>query len=62
MPLTPKNMVRILESHGFVRVSQNGSHLKLRNPQTGRKAIVPMHAKDLGKGLEHSILKQAGLR
>ena len=36
--------------------SRSGSHQK-----TGRTTIVPVHTGVLGKGLEHKILKQAGL-
>ena len=42
--------------------SQNGSHVKLKNSKTNRQTIVPMHNKDLKKGLEEAILKQAGLK
>ena len=63
MPMTPKEMVRLLKAHGFIEVGQPGtSHLKLRDPATGRQTIVPMHGKELGKGLEQAILKQAGLK
>lgn len=62
MPMTPKEMVKLLKSNGFEIVSQNGSHVKMRNPMTKRQTEVPMHAKDLKKGLENAILKQAGLK
>lgn len=62
MPVTAKQMVKFLKDNGFVEHSQNGSHLKMWNPQTGRTAIVPMHAKDIPNGTEKSILKQAGLK
>ena len=62
MPLTPKQMIKLLHKHGFVIVNQNGSHVKMRNPQTKRQTEVPMHCKDLKKGLEQAILKQAGLK
>lgn len=62
MPLTPKEMVRLLEQNGFVYVSSNGSHRKYRNPATGKTVIVPFHAKDLKPGTESNILKQAGLK
>lgn len=62
MPMTPKEMLKHLQENGFEIVSQNGSHVKLRNPQTGRTVIVPYHSKDLKKGLEQAILKQAGLK
>lgn len=61
MPMTPKEMVRLLKKNGFVEVSQSGSHLKLINQETGCRAVVPIHGKDLKMGLEKAILKQAGL-
>jgi len=62
MPLTPKEMVKLLKKHGFEEISQRGSHLKMKNEKTGHQTIIPMHNKDLGKGLESEILKQAGLK
>ena len=29
MPMTPKQMIRLLEQNGFVLVSANGSHYKI---------------------------------
>lgn len=57
MPMTPKEMVRLLKKNGFVEVSQLGSHLKLINHETGRRTVVPIHNKDLKRGLEKAILK-----
>lgn len=62
MPMTPQEMLNLLKHNGFEVTSQNGSHIKLRNPQTNRTVIVPYHSKDLKKGLEQAILKQAGLK
>ena len=62
MPMTPKEMKKLLEENGFEVISQNGSHMKLKNPQTGRTVIVPYHSKAMKKGLEQAILKQAGLK
>ena len=62
MPMTPKEMKKLLEENGFEVISQNGSHMKLKNPQTGRTVIVPYHFKAMKKGLEQAILKQAGLK
>ena len=62
MPMTPKEMIKHLKKNGFEEVSQNGSHLKLKNPTTGRTVIVPYHSKAMKKGLEQAILKQAGLK
>lgn len=62
MPMTPKEMVKLLKKNGFKEVSQNGSHLKLKNFETNRQTTVPIHNKSLKKGLEQEILKQAGLK
>lgn len=62
MPMTPKEIVRLLEQNGFVFVSSNGSHRKYHNPTTGQTTIVPFHAKDLKPGTEKNILKLAGLK
>lgn len=63
MPLTPKEMIKLLKQNGFEEVRQKStSHKAMRNPITGKQTIVPMHSKDLPKGLEQAILKQAGLK
>ncbi len=62
MPKTPKELVRLLKKNGFEEVSQNGSHLKLKNKSTGKITIVPMHSITLSKGIENAIMKQAGLK
>lgn len=62
MPMTPKEMVKLLQKNGFVKKNKNGSHQKMYNPKTNLTTSVPMHNKDLGVGLEHKILKQAGLK
>ncbi|WP_338028735.1 type II toxin-antitoxin system HicA family toxin [Fructilactobacillus carniphilus] len=56
-------MVKLLEQHGFIKKSQNGtSHLKMYNPISNVTVIIPQHAKELGKGLENAILKQSGIK
>ena len=62
MPMTPREMIRYLKKHGFREVSQNGSHVKMKNMQTGRQTIVPCYKGEMKKGLEQAILRQAGLR
>lgn len=62
MPMTSQEMIKYLKANGFVVISQNGSHVKLNNPTTGKTVIVPYHSKDLKKGMEQAILKQAGLK
>ncbi len=62
MPMSSTQMIKLLQKNGFVIISQNGSHVKLKNFETNKTVIVPYHSKDLKKGLEQAILKQAGLK
>ena len=62
MPMTSREMITLLKKNGFEIVSQNGSHIKLKNIASGLTVIVPYHCKDLKKGIEQAILKQAGLK
>ena len=62
MPMTSQEMIRLLLKNGFTLISQNGSHVKLRNADTRKTVIVPYHCRDIKKGLEQAILKQAGLK
>lgn len=63
MPMTSKEMIKFLKKNGFIIVRQGkGSHVVLENPITKRTTVVPCHTKDLGKGLEQTILKQAELK
>ncbi|KXG73766.1 hypothetical protein AN618_24640 [Fervidicola ferrireducens] len=52
-------VIKALAKAGFYRVSQRGSHVKMRHPG-GRIAIIPLHD-ELAPGTLRSILKQAGL-
>lgn len=62
MPMTAKQMIKLLKKNGFVEVkSGDGSHRKFKNYKTGKQTIVPYHSGDLNKRLEKAILKQAGL-
>lgn len=62
MPMTPKQMVKLLKKNGFIKLRQDGSHLFMYNEKTNKRTTVPMHNKDLAKGIEQAILKQAGLK
>lgn len=63
MPLTPKEMGKLLEKNGFRHIPGNaGSHRKYYNAQTNITVIVPFHTRDLKIGTERNILKKAGVR
>lgn len=50
---------RWLAKQGVTFGTQTGSHLKLFFQ--GRRSVLPIHSKDLGKGLVETIKKQLGL-
>ncbi len=59
--LTPEKVIKLLEKNGFVLDRIRGSHHIYYNPETRKRAIVPLHKKDLPKGTMFEILKQAGI-
>ncbi|MFI5348963.1 MAG: type II toxin-antitoxin system HicA family toxin [Elusimicrobiota bacterium] len=56
----PREFVRKLKKAGFAVDHQTGSHLVLYHP-SGVRLIVPMHAREMKRGLLVALLKQAGL-
>lgn len=62
MPMTSREMIKLLEDNGFQYVRSNGSHRFYRNSITGKSTTVPFHNKTLKPGTERNILKQAGLK
>lgn len=61
MPMTVRQMIKLLEDSGFEEIRQKGSHKFFINKKTGRMTTVPYHKKDLPIGLEKKIKKDAGL-
>lgn len=55
----PKEVVSILQKLGFIHKRQTGSHVIMYSSKLGRTISVPVHTKDLGKGLIKSIIKNA---
>lgn len=54
--------LRILKKHGWYIISQRGSHIKLVHDIKKDIIIFPNHgSKELGKGLEKKLFKQAGI-
>ncbi|MCX6000192.1 MAG: type II toxin-antitoxin system HicA family toxin [Chloroflexi bacterium] len=60
--LKAQQVTRILQRHGFVLISQRGSHQKWRNPDTGKQVIVPYHkGNQLPLGTLTSIIEGSGI-
>lgn len=54
-------IVRMLKVNGFEEIRQKGSHLILKNVQSGVMVTVPVGKKDLPIGTAKSICKAAGI-
>ncbi|HCA67001.1 MAG TPA: hypothetical protein DEP08_02870 [Candidatus Jacksonbacteria bacterium] len=55
--IAPRQLISALNKIGFFEHRQHGtSHLVLKHPD-GRRAIVPMHNKDIPKGTLLGILR-----
>ena len=59
-----KEVIKIIEKEGWYVVRQKGSHKQYKHNQKQGLVTIPVHrlSDDLTKGLENSILKQAGLK
>lgn len=56
-----KDVIRVLQRHGFIKVGQKGSHQKWRHPD-GRQVIVADHgSKPIPIGTLKSIIEGAKL-
>lgn len=56
----PKEFIRKLKRAGFSIDHQTGSHAVLLRAD-GTRLVVPVHAREMKRGLLVSLLKQAGL-
>jgi predicted RNA binding protein YcfA (HicA-like mRNA interferase family) len=59
--LTPQQVIKLLESRGFVLDRSKGSHQIFIHPETRKRVVVPFHRKDLPIGTLLEILRQAGI-
>jgi len=57
-----KQIIKVLQKHGFILISQRGSHVKFRKMGLEvRTTIVPDNKKEIPRGTFKSILRQSGL-
>ncbi len=62
MPIKPKELEKLILADGWVFKSQEGSYKNYIHPVKAGKVTIPFHNKDLPKGTENSIRRQAGLK
>ncbi|MFZ5844898.1 MAG: type II toxin-antitoxin system HicA family toxin [Patescibacteria group bacterium] len=59
--LKPREVVKKLKKLGFIEHHQVGSHLTMKHSLTNRRAVIPMHLKDIPKGTLLAILREANI-
>ena len=57
-----RTLIKIREANGWVLVAVRGTQHQFKHPTKPGRVTVPHPKKDLTKGTEVSILKQAGLK
>ena len=60
IPIKPKNLIKILIHLGFEKRDTEGSHVFFANSD-GRTTVVPIHNRELSKGLLKKILNDINL-
>lgn len=60
-PIDLKLVLKVLGAHGFLLVSQTGSHAKFRREDPKKSVIVKTTKKQIPHGTFRSILLQSGL-
>ncbi len=57
--LKPKDLIKKLEKLGFTKDHQTGSHLIMYHTEDNRRAVIPIHLKELPKGTLMAILRES---
>ncbi len=60
IPIKPKKLIKILISIGFFERDAQGSHVFFKH-KDGRTTVVPIHNRELSKGLLRKILNDVQL-
>ena len=63
MPMTGKEMIKLLQKHGWQVIRIKGSHHMMKKEGSQENISIPVHGNQpLGRGLENDILKKAKLK
>ncbi len=60
VPIKPKDLVKILPRLGFTQRDAEGSHVFFKHAD-GRTTVVPIHGRDISRGLFKKILNDVKL-
>jgi len=54
-----REIIKVLRKLGFIEKRQTGSHLIMYSPKLKKTIPIPIHNKELKKGLVRGIIKEA---
>jgi predicted RNA binding protein YcfA (HicA-like mRNA interferase family) len=57
--LKPKEVIKKFQKLGFIIDRQSGSHVVMYHQKTKRRAVIPIHLKDIKKGTLLAILRES---
>jgi len=57
--MKPKELIKKVEKLGFVLQRTTGSHMIYRNPESGLRANIPFHLREIPRGTLLSILRES---
>ncbi|TAL19894.1 addiction module toxin, HicA family [Patescibacteria group bacterium] len=60
VPIKPADLVKILLRLGFLQRDAEGSHVFFKHAD-GRTTVIPLHSKDISRGLLKKILNDVKL-
>jgi predicted RNA binding protein YcfA (HicA-like mRNA interferase family) len=60
-PITPKELIKKIEKQGFVLQRTTGSHMIYKNNNSGVRANIPYHLREIPKGTLMSIIRESSL-
>ena len=59
--LKPKQVIKRFKKLGFIQDRQTGSHVIMYREKDKRRAVIPLHVKDLARGTLLAILRESGI-
>jgi len=57
----PREVVFKFKKLGFIEHHQVGSHLVMKHTATNKRAVIPMHLRDIKKGTLLAILRESNI-
>lgn len=57
----PRELIRVLERRGWQLIRTRGSHYVFKHPAFPNRIVVPVHGRELKRGILTAIMKDAGI-